>query len=204
MKTMKEFLTWYKNNDVEPMFEAIDKMFQFNQNRHIDMFKDGISVSRLVLKYMFQDLPDYLTVPDEKNKDLYDLYKNNIVGGPCIVFHRYHENDKTFIRPTEYTDPKLCQLTYGVDANALYLWSIMQKMPTGHFVRRKKEDGFKRQAPTRYECMAINWLEWEAKNTGQHIRHQGNDSEKCIRMKRLPVDGLCRDTNTVYESQGCI
>jgi hypothetical protein len=80
----------------------------------------------------------------------------------------------------------------------------MQKMPTGHFVRRKKEDGFKRQAPRRYECMAINWLEWEAKNTGQHIRHQGNDSEKLIGMKRLPVDGFCRDTNTVYEFQGCI
>ena len=60
------------------------------------------------------------------------------------------------------------------------------------------------QAPRRYECMAINWLEWEAKNTGQHIRHQGNDSEKLIGMKRLPVDGFCRDTNTVYEFQGCI
>ena len=120
------------------------------------------------------------------------------------MFHRYHEKDKTFIRPTEYTDPKPCQLIYGVDANALYLWSIMQKMPTGHFVRRKKEDGFKRQAPRRYECMAINWLEWEAKNTEQHIRHQGNDSEKLIGMKRLPVYGFCRDTNTVYEFQGCI
>jgi hypothetical protein len=53
-------------------------MFQFNQNRHIDMFKDGISVPGLTLKYMFQDFPDYFTLPDEKNKDLYDLYKNNI------------------------------------------------------------------------------------------------------------------------------
>jgi hypothetical protein len=34
--------------------------------------------------------------------------------------------------------------------------------------------------------MAIHWLEWEAKNTEQHIRHQGNDSEKLIGMKRLP------------------
>jgi hypothetical protein len=128
--------------------------FQFNQNRHIDMFKDGISVPGLTLRYMFQDLPDYFTLPDEKNKDLYELYKNNIVGGPSIVFHRYHEKDKTFIRPAEYTDPKPCQLIYGVDANALYLWSIMQKMPNSHFVRRKKEDGFKRQAPRRYECTA--------------------------------------------------
>jgi hypothetical protein len=134
MKTMKEFLTWNNNKDVEPMLEAIDKMFQFTQNRRIDMFKDGISVPGLTLKYMFQDLSDYFTVPDEKNKDLYDLYKNDIVGVPSIVFHRYHEKDKTFIRPAEYTDPKPCQLIYGVDANALYLWSIMQKMPTGHFV----------------------------------------------------------------------
>jgi hypothetical protein len=61
MKTMKELLTWYNNKDVETMLEAIDKMFQFNQNRRIDMFKDG--VPGLVLKYMFQDLPDYFTVP---------------------------------------------------------------------------------------------------------------------------------------------
>jgi G:T-mismatch repair DNA endonuclease (very short patch repair protein) len=52
--------------------------------------------------------------------------------------------------------------------------------------------------------MAIDWLKWEAKNTGQHIRHQGNDSEKLIGMKRIPVDGFCRDTNSVYEFQGCI
>jgi hypothetical protein len=52
--------------------------------------------------------------------------------------------------------------------------------------------------------MAIDWLEWKAKNTEQHIRHQGNDSEKLIGMKRLPVDGFCRDTNTVYEFQGCL
>ena len=43
MKTMKEFLTWYNNKDVEPMLEAIDKMFQLNQNRRIDMLKDDIS-----------------------------------------------------------------------------------------------------------------------------------------------------------------
>jgi hypothetical protein len=41
MKTMKEVLTWYNNKDVEPMLEAIDKMFQLNQNRRIDMFPDS-------------------------------------------------------------------------------------------------------------------------------------------------------------------
>jgi G:T-mismatch repair DNA endonuclease (very short patch repair protein) len=52
--------------------------------------------------------------------------------------------------------------------------------------------------------MVIDWLEWEAKNTGQHIRHQGNDKEKMIGRRRLPVDGFCKETNTVYELQGCL
>jgi hypothetical protein len=65
------------------------------------------------------------------------LYKNNIVGGPTIVFHRYHERDVTTIRPTDYEEPKTCKKIIGYDANVLYLWSIMQEMPTGHFVRRK-------------------------------------------------------------------
>jgi hypothetical protein len=86
MKTMNEFLTWYNNKDVEPILEAIDKMFQLNQSRRIDMFKDGISVPGFVLKYMFQDLPDYFTLPDEKNKDLYDLCKNNLVGALASCF----------------------------------------------------------------------------------------------------------------------
>jgi hypothetical protein len=30
------------------------------------------------------------------------------------------------------------------------------------------------------------------------------DSEKLFGMKRLPVDGFCKDTITVYEFQGCI
>jgi hypothetical protein len=40
----------------------------------------------------------------------------------------------------------------------------------------------------KYDAWSIDWLEWEAKNTGQHIRHQGNDKEKVIGRRRLPVD----------------
>ena len=56
MKSMKEFLVWYTKKDVVPMLEAIEKMFRIYKNRHIDMLKDGI-------QDMFQDLPDYFTLP---------------------------------------------------------------------------------------------------------------------------------------------
>jgi G:T-mismatch repair DNA endonuclease (very short patch repair protein) len=203
MTTMKEFLTWYNNKDVEPLLEAIDKMYRYYQNQNIDILKDGISVPGPTLKYMFPDLPDYFTLPDEKNKDLYQLYKNNIVGGPSIVFHRYNESDVMTIRPTDYEVPETCKKIIGCDANAHYLWSIMQEMPTEHFVRRKSENQFRRDTPRRYEQKAIEWLEWEAKNTGYHVRHQGNHKEKVIGRRRLPVDGYVKETNTVYEFQRC-
>lgn len=85
---MKDYLMWYNNKDVEPMLEAIDKMFQFYENRRIDMFKDGISVPRLTLTYMSQDLPVYFTLANKFNQDVYRLLKNIIVGGPSIVFQR--------------------------------------------------------------------------------------------------------------------
>jgi len=47
--------------------------------------------------------------------------------------------------------------------------------------------------------MAIDWLEWEIKNTGYLVRHQGNHKEKAIGRRRLPVDGYVKETNTVYE-----
>ena len=100
------------------------------------MFKNGISVPGLTLKTMFDGLRDYFALLDEKNNDLYEMYKNNIVSGPSIVFHCYHEKDQTLIRPAEYPDPKPCKKIYGVDANALYLWSVMQEMPS--------EPGFKK------------------------------------------------------------
>jgi hypothetical protein len=45
---------------------------------------------------------------------------NNIIGGPNIVFHRYHERDVMTIRPTDYEKPKVCKKIIGYDANALY------------------------------------------------------------------------------------
>ena len=70
-----------------------------------------------------------------------------MVGEPSIIFHRYHEAGETKIRDKEVKDlgkePKTCQKIVGYDVNALYLWAIMQHMPTGSFTRRRKETGFK-------------------------------------------------------------
>ena len=129
METLREYLIWYNNRDVTPFLDAIAKQAGFYKQQNIDMFKDGISVPGLSLLYMFNDLPSktYFTVFNRTNRDLHKLVKDNIVGGPAIIFHRYHEKDVTKIR--RGSEP--CRSIVGYDANALYLWALMQDMPTG-------------------------------------------------------------------------
>ena len=199
METLREYLIWYNNRDVTPFLDAISKQFAFYRDRDIDMFKDGISVPGLSLLHLFNDLPNdtnFVTF-NRTNSDLHKLVKDNIVGGPAIIFHRYHEKNVTRIRGGGET----CRSIVGYDANALYLWAIMQDMPTGWYTRRREENKFRPQQTQPYGQMAIQWLTRESDRTGCTIRHQGNGREK--RIGKLPVDGWCAETRTAYQFHGC-
>ena len=93
---------------------------------------------------------------------------------------------------------KTCPKIVGYDANALYLWAIMQDMPTGSFTRRREETGFKRESSSR---MATEWLEWKAHEGGIFIRHQMNNTEKRIGERKIPVDGFHGPSQTVFQFQ---
>ena len=199
MTTMRDYLIWYNNRDVEPFLEAIAIQATFYRDRHIDIFKDGISVPGLTLLYLFNGLPpdtNFVTF-NQTNSDLHQLVKDNIVGGPAIIFHRYHEKDVTKIRGGD----ELCRAIVGYDANALYLWAIMQDMPTGWYTRRRAENGFRPQQTQPYGQMAVQWLTRESERTGFSIRHQANGREK--RIGKLRVDGWCAETRTAYQFHGC-
>ena len=126
MTTIRDFLVFYNNRDIVPFLEAIDQQFTFYQQQNIDMCKDGISVPGLTLLYLFNDLPPnmFFTVFSQTTKDLHHLVPDNIVDGPAIISHQYHEKNVTNIRAGE-----TCRSVVGYDANALYLWALMQDMP---------------------------------------------------------------------------
>ena len=131
--------------------------------------------------------------------------KDNNVGGPSIIFNQHHEKDKTRIRDAEMTrknlEPKPCKKVVGYDANALYLWAIMQDMSTGQYTRRLESNNFQKQWSGK---MAIEWLEWKAYKQQIKIRHEHSNTEKRIGARRLPVDGFCSETQTVIQCHGKI
>jgi hypothetical protein len=50
--------------------------------------------------------------------------------------------------------------------------------------------------------MAIEWLEWEARQRDIQIRHEYNNTEKRIGSRRLPVDGFHAESQTVFQFHG--
>ena len=145
MTAFKDFLVWYNNLDVVPFLEAVEKMSQFWQERNIDMFKDGISVPGLTLKYLFSFLEDqiYFSLFDQANSDLYHLIRDNNTGGPSIIFHRYHEADKTKIREAEkgqIADFPLTDFTNRLPIPQLLLaWSRLRAYPWEKIQRKTTE-----------------------------------------------------------------
>jgi hypothetical protein len=201
MKTFSDYLKYYNNLDVGPFVSAVEIMLGFYREKNIDVFKTTISIPGIARQLLFTAASEsghHFALFDEKTKDIYQLFKKNIVGGPSIVFHRYHEVDKTYIRG----GTKLCQGIQGYDSNALYLHSIGQgEMPTGPMTIRREETGFKKEKRDRY-LKAFTWLEWITKKEGMHIQHAFNSkSEKKVGVFR--VDGYCPQNNTIFEFNGC-
>ena len=95
---------------------------------------------------------------------------------------------------------KPCKKLVGYDANALYLWALMQAMPTGSYTRCLADNEFKPKSSIK---MAVEWLEFVAHKESIHIRHQLNNTEKRIGGRRLPADGFNAQTQTVFQFHGC-
>ena len=199
MRSMRDFLTWYNNLDVTPFIEALNKMKTFWQGYGIDMFKDCISLPGIAMKFEMSFLKEQgVFLSAFHTAELYNVFRNNMVGGPAIIFKRYAEASKTCIR----NDPeKMCQKVVGYDANALYLWALAQPMPVGLYTHWQYA-GPKLQ-PTYPWKEADEWLAWASHQHQTTLRTRLNETEKRLGDRQLPVDGFDPASNTPYQYMGC-
>ena len=145
------------------------------------------------------------------------------------VFHRYHEAGITRINEALYgTEAKTCQKIWGLDCmifpfvhammiihilsrlslfstfstylgNALYLYAIMQEMPTGPYQVRRASNNFIKEPMHRFGHLAYEYLSWMGRD--KYIRHKFNNYEARLGERGLPVDGL--SGNEVFQFMGC-
>ena len=199
-------LKWYNNLDTSGFVQAANKQFEFFRDQmDLDMFKEAISLPGLSLKYAFDTTDDAVFhLYGQKFCELNKLLRQNVVGGPSIIFHRYHEVGVTKIRELEYGDEaESVKSVIGLDANALYLWAFGQKLPTGEFIVRQSPQFKKEKKQKAFSSKGIAWLERVASEKNIKILHALNGREIRIGSRKLKVDGFCPDNDTIYEYHGC-
>ena len=131
MRTFKDWLEYYNNLDVAPGLEALEKMKAFYIEKGIDILKDAVSIPGVSLHYLLKGAIERKAELYAPSEEAYGMLKGAVVGGPSLVFTRYHEAGKTGIRSHQYPDSKLCENIQGYDANALYLSTMLNYMPCG-------------------------------------------------------------------------
>ena len=131
MKTFKDWVRYYNNLDVAPGLEALQKMKNFYTEKGIDIMKDAVSIPGVSLHYLLKGAIDRNAELYSPSKEAYEMLKEAVVGGPSLVFTRYHEVGKTRIRSHQIAEPQLCKNILGYDANALYLSTMLREMPCG-------------------------------------------------------------------------
>ena len=116
MSSFKDFLRCYNNKNVVPTLEAMQKTFVFYQEEDIVMLKFGFTLPNLanICLHKATDANFYPFTDGDKNF----LQKNreDVAGGPSIVFTRKTVVDETFLRKSL----NLCKSIVGIDASQLF------------------------------------------------------------------------------------
>ena len=127
MKSFKEFLMSYNNKDVVRTLGAMQKMIEFYHRKEIHMLNLGCTSPNLAKSCLNKSTDSNFYPFTESDKDLLEKIREDMVGGPSIVFSRKTVVDETFIRKST----NWCKSLVGIDASQHYPNSMCQSMPTG-------------------------------------------------------------------------
>ena len=176
-------------------------MIEFYRNKGIDMLKLGCTLPNLANICLHKSTDSKFYPFTESGKDLLDKIREDMAGGPSIVFTRKAVVVETFIRKLS----NLCKAIVGIDASHLYPYSMCQPMSTGLYTRWKYVSDTKRSTARRnksrsFENMVMSYFQ----QSRPECKIESNATTG--RQKKIDcfsVDGICYHCNTVFEAMGC-
>ena len=176
-------------------------MIAFYHGKDIDMLKLGCTLPNLANMCLHKSTDAKFYPFTEGYKDLLEKIRDDVVGGPTIVFTREAVVNETFVRKST----NICKSIVGIDASQLYPYSMCQPMPTGLYTGWDLDSQTSRFTPRqnktrRFENMVISYFqptrpECELESFFTTGRQKKTDC--------FSVDGFCSQCNTVFEAMGC-
>ena len=201
MTVLKDFLQWYNNKDVVPTLEAMQKVIQFYHNKGIDMLKLGCTLPNLANICLHKSTNYKFDPFCESDKDLCEKIREDMTGGPSVVFTRKALVDDTYIRNSS----NVCKSIVGIDASQFYPFSMCQDMPTGLDTRWKFDtDMQKFKATHNRTCNFENIVMSFYQESRPECKIESFfTSGKQKKIDCFNVDGFCDHCKIVFEAMGC-
>ena len=171
-------------------------MIAFYHDKDIDMLKLSCTLPNLANICLHKFYPF-----TEGAKDFMEKNREDVVGGPPVVFTRKAVVDETFIRKST----NICKIFVGNDASQLCPYSMFQPMPTGRYTSWDIDSETSRFTPRQNKTRSLENMVmsfFQRTRPGCKIesfyttgRQKKNDC--------FSVDGFCSHCNTVFEAIGC-
>ena len=137
----------------------------------------------------------------ESDRDLCEKIREDMTGGPSIVFTRKAVVAEIFIRDSS----NVCKSIVGIDASQLYPYSMCQDMPTGLYTRWEFDSDMQKIKARHNLCRTFEnmvmsfYQETRPKCRIESFHTSGNQKK----IDCFNVDGYCDHCKTVFEAMGC-
>ena len=179
----------------------MQKMISFYHNKKVNMLKFRCTLPNLAKIYLHKSSDVKFYPSTEGDTDLLQKIREDMVGGPTIVFTHKAVVDKPFIR--KWTN--LCKSVVGIDASQLYLYSICQTMPTGLYTRWDLDTETGRIIPRQNDTRSFENIVMSCFQRTRRRCKIESFYTTCRQKKTdcFSVDGFCSHCNTVFETMGC-
>ena len=127
--------------------------------------------------------------------------REDMVGGPSIVFTRKAVVDETFIRKSS----NLCKSIVGIDARQLYPYSMCQPMPTGLYTRWEYDSETKRFSARQNKSRSSKnmVMSYFQQNRPECKIESNVTTAREKNIDCFSVDGISYHCNTVFEAMEC-
>ena len=173
------------------------KVIEFYHNKGIDMPKLGCTLHKLTSICLHKSTDSKFYPFTESDKDLLEKIREDIVGGPFIVFTRKAVVDETFIRKSL----NLCKSIVGIDASQLCPYSMCQPTPTGLYTRWEYDSETKRFTTRQnkshsFENMVLSYFQSRPQCKIESNVFTGRQKK----IDCFSVDEICNHCNTLLWS----
>ena len=173
-------------------------MIEFYNNKRIGLLKLGCTLPNLANIRLHKSTDSKFYPFLESDIDLFDKIREDMIGGPSIVFTPKTVVDETFKRKST----SLCKSIVGIDASQLYPYSMCQPMPIGLYTRWEYDSETKRLTACQNESRSFEDMVLSYFQKGRlDCQIESNITTGTqTKIDCFSVDGICYHCNTVFEA----